>query len=91
MIGVGLRPTHYPYLNERPQTSVRWFEALTENYMDSEGRPLEMLESIRQDYPVALHGVSLSIVSSEGLRPEYLQRLTRIKSFHKSTFLNYSR
>lgn len=79
MIGVGLRPTHYPYLNERPETSVRWFEAISENYMDSEGRPLEMLELIRQDYPVALHGVSLSIVSSEGVRPEYLERLKRLE------------
>ena len=77
-VGVGLRPTHYPYLNERPEVSVRWFEAISENYMDSEGRPLEMLEFIREDYSIALHGVSLSIASSEGLRPEYLQRLKRL-------------
>jgi len=78
MIGVGLRPTHYPYLNERPRTSVRWFEAISENYMDSEGRPLEILDFIRQDYPIALHGVSLSIASSEGLRPDYLPKLKRL-------------
>lgn len=77
-IGVGLRPTHYPYLTDRPQTSLRWFEAISENYMDSEGRPLEMLEMIREDYPVALHGVSLSIVSSEGIRPNYLERLKQL-------------
>lgn len=78
MIGVGLRPTHYPYLTDRPQTSLRWFEAISENYMDSEGRPLEMLEMIREGYPVALHGVSLSIVSSEGIRPNYLERLKQL-------------
>lgn len=78
-VGVGLRPTHYPHLIEKPQTSVRWFEAISENYMDSEGRPLDMLESIREDYPVALHGVSLSIVSAEGIRPEYLQKLKQLK------------
>jgi uncharacterized protein (UPF0276 family) len=38
-----------------------WFEAISETYMDTEGRPLAMLELIRSDYPVALHGVSLSI------------------------------
>ncbi len=37
-IGVGLRPTHYPYLEPRSQTSVTWFEAVSENYMDTKGR-----------------------------------------------------
>jgi len=74
-IGVGLRPTHYPYLEPRPQTQVSWFEAVSENYMDTKGRPLDMLELIRGDYPVALHGVSLSIASTEGLRQNYLQNL----------------
>ena len=74
-IGVGLRPTHYPYLEPRPQTKVSWFEAVSENYMDTKGRPLDMLELIRKDYPVALHGVSLSIASTEGLRQNYLQNL----------------
>jgi uncharacterized protein len=74
-VGVGLRPTHYPFLQEKPKVRVQWFEATSENYMDSEGRPLDMLELIREDYPVALHGVSLSIVSTEGLRSDYLEKL----------------
>ena len=74
-IGVGLRPTHYPYLETRPQTDVTWFEAVSENYMDTKGRPPDMLELIRKDYPVALHGVSLSIASTEGLRQNYLHNL----------------
>jgi uncharacterized protein (UPF0276 family) len=78
-IGVGLRPTHYPHLENQPQTQLTWFEAISENYMDSQGRPLEMLELIRQDYPVALHGVSMSIASHEGLRPDYLKKLNRLK------------
>ena len=79
MIGVGLRPTHYPYLEQRPPVTVRWFEAISENYMDSRGRPLDMLELVRRDYPVALHGVSLSIASTEGIRPHYLKRLKVLK------------
>ena len=78
-IGVGLRPTHYPHLETRPLTPLTWFEAISENYMDSQGRPLEMLEFIRQDYPIALHGVSLSIASHEGLRPDYLKKLKNLK------------
>ena len=79
MIGVGLRPTHYPHLLEQPNTPIQWFEALSENYMDTQGRPLDVLEFIRKDFPVALHGVSLSIASAEGLSPEYLRRLKRLR------------
>ena len=74
-VGVGLRSAHFPHLLSRPRLSVKWFEALTENYLDSEGRPLEVLLKMREDYPVALHGVSLSIGGVEGPRPGYLQKL----------------
>jgi len=60
-VGVGLRSEHYPHLLQRPRTAVAWFEAISENYMDTAGRPLAVLEKIRSDHPVALHGVSLSI------------------------------
>lgn len=74
-VGVGLRSAHYPVLLERPRTPVKWLEALTENYMDSSGRPLEVLLRLRKDFPMALHGVSLSIGGVEGPRPGYLERL----------------
>lgn len=74
-VGVGLRSVHYPHLLSRPRVAVKWFEAISENYMDSEGRPLEVLLKIREDFPVALHGVSLSIGGVEGPRPGYLERL----------------
>jgi uncharacterized protein len=78
MVGVGLRSAHFPRLLERPATPVRWFEAISENYMDSRGRPLEVLLKLREDRPVALHGVSLSIGGVEGPRPGYLERLKRL-------------
>lgn len=74
-VGVGLRSVHYPHLLTRPKTAVSWFEAISENYMDTEGRPLEVLLAVRRDYPVALHGVSLSVGGVEGPRPRYLERL----------------
>ncbi len=46
---------------------VDWFEAITENYIDSGGRPLHVLERVRHDFPVALHGVALSIGSADPL------------------------
>lgn len=73
--GVGLRPTHYPYLEEHQPQGVRWFEAISENYMDSQGRPRDKLLGVRRDYPLSLHGVSMSLLSPSGLNPQYLKKL----------------
>jgi uncharacterized protein (UPF0276 family) len=75
MGGVGLRPTHYPHLLNYGAGSVKWFEAISENYMDSFGRPREILKKIRQDYPIALHGVAMSLGSPEGLNSQHLSKL----------------
>ena len=73
--GVGLRTEHYEdVLGDGPRR-VDWFEAITENYMDSGGRPLHVLEEVRRDYPVALHGVSLSLGSADDLSVRYLRNL----------------
>jgi len=72
--GVGLRPVHYPDILEK-HPPVDWFEAVTENFMDTYGRPLHVLEEIRKDYPVGLHGVSLSIGSADPLNRDYLRKL----------------
>jgi uncharacterized protein (UPF0276 family) len=77
-VGVGLRSAHYDrVLDSRP--AVPWFEATSENYMGprggSGGRPLEMLERVRADYPIHLHGVSLNIGSTDPLDIGYLERL----------------
>lgn len=72
--GLGLRTKHYPdILSTWPK--VDWFEAITENYMDSGGKPLAVLEEIRQHYPIALHGVALSIGSADPLNEKYLKKL----------------
>lgn len=78
LVGVGLRPTHYPYLENRPGIHANFFEAISENFMNSEGRPLEMLLKIRQDYPVALHGVSMSIGTANGVKEPYLRKLKEL-------------
>lgn len=73
--GVGLRTEHYEdVLGDGPRR-VDWFEAISENYMDSGGRPLHVLEEVRRDYPVALHGVSLSLGSADDLSVRYLRNL----------------
>ena len=73
--GVGLRSTHFPFLDTNPKTCIKWFEAVSENYMDSFGRPRLILNKIREQYPVALHGVSMNLLSTHGLNEAYLQSL----------------
>jgi uncharacterized protein (UPF0276 family) len=79
--GLGLRSPHYSHILEnKPQIS--WFEAISENYMGtaggSGGRPLEILEEVRRNYPVVLHGVSLSIGSIDELDLKYLDSLKKL-------------
>ena len=73
-LGVGLRTDHFPYILEN-QPQVDWFEIISENFMDSKGRPRYVLEQICERYPVVMHGVSLSIGSSDPLDFEYLGKL----------------
>ncbi len=75
--GLGLRTTHYEAILEtRP--ALDWFEIISENYMVDGGRPLANLARIRRDYPMAMHGVSLSIGSSEPLNTDYLRELKKL-------------
>lgn len=75
--GVGLRNQHFDHiLATRP--GVDWFEAISENFMDSGGRPRAVLRRIAEHYPVVLHGVSLSIGSTDSLDRDYLARLRQL-------------
>ena len=72
-LGLGVRPTHYEDLLGERRGSVGWLEALTENYLLPGGRPLHYLNRLRADYPIVLHGVSLSIGSTDPLDEAYLR------------------
>jgi len=72
--GLGLRVDHYEaILADRPH--VDWFEVLTENYLVPGGKPLHYLMRFRERYPLAMHGVSLSIGSTAPLNREYLAQV----------------
>ena len=76
-LGVGLRTVHFSHILEhRPE--VDWFEIISENFMDSNGRPRAVLEQIAEHYPIVMHGVSLSIGSTDPLNREYLEKLKRL-------------
>jgi len=74
--GLGLRPKHYPDFIAARQP-VDWLEIISENYMIQGGKPLAMLDRIRADYPVAMHGVSMSLGSVHELDLDYLAKLRR--------------
>jgi uncharacterized protein len=77
--GLGLRVDHYEeILDNHPR--IDWFEAMSENYMIPGGRPLHYLRRIRERYPVVMHGVSLSIGSSDPLNRDYLKKLKELAS-----------
>lgn len=72
--GLGLRTEHYEtVLADRPK--VDWFEIISENYMVEGGKPLDYLTRIRDLYPMVMHGVSMSIGSTEPLNFDYLKQL----------------
>jgi uncharacterized protein (UPF0276 family) len=73
-VGIGLRTVHFGHiLAKRP--AVDWFEVLSENFMDTGGRPLHVLDQVAESYPVVLHGVSLGIGNTDPLHRDYLRKL----------------
>jgi len=77
--GLGLRVDHYESILESRvadlRSKVNWFEAISENYLVPGGKPLYYLDRVRRDWPVVLHGVSMSIGSKDPLDFDYLKKL----------------
>lgn len=73
-LGLGLRNKHFDYITSQ-WPEVDWFEAISENFMDSGGRPRHILKQVAERYPIVLHGVSMSIGSTDPLDFKYLAKL----------------
>src|SRR4029079_18640546 len=76
-LGIGLRTVHYPYILEH-NPPVDWFEIISENYIDSHGRPRYVLEQLAARHDIVMHGVSLSIGSTDPLDFDYLAKLKKL-------------
>lgn len=72
--GLGLRTAHYSAFLAEPQP-VDWLEIISDNYMVPGGKPLAMLDALRERHPMVMHGVSLSVGSAHGVDAAYVQRL----------------
>jgi uncharacterized protein (UPF0276 family) len=69
--GLGLRTPHYEAMLNEPH-AIDWLEVITENYLVPGGKPLDYLERIRERFPLVMHGVSLSIGSTDPIDVDYL-------------------
>ncbi|MXV13888.1 MNIO family bufferin maturase [Hufsiella ginkgonis] len=76
-LGVGLRSKHYQHLLREP-LQVDWFEIISENYIDDYGFSRHVLDHVRAQVPVVMHGVSLSIGSTDPLNLDYLAKLKQL-------------
>jgi uncharacterized protein (UPF0276 family) len=86
-LGLGLRSQHFNHiLAEQP--AVEWFEVISENFMDSHGRPRHVLRQIAERYPVVMHGVSLSIGSTDPLNKDYLKSLKTLAAEVKPAWVS---
>lgn len=78
-LGLGLRHVHFQHiLDTTPE--VDWFEIISENFMFSYGKPRHILSQIAEKYPIVMHGVSLSIGSTDPLNKDYLNSLKELAS-----------
>ena len=85
--GVGLRREHYGTILEQ-SPDIDWFEAISENFMIRGGRPLAVLERAREIAPLVLHGVSLSIGSTDPLNEDYLRELAGLAERFEPAWLS---
>jgi uncharacterized protein (UPF0276 family) len=86
-IGVGLRSVHYQHILDH-QPDVAWFEIISDNYMQTAGRPMHLLEQIAERYPIVMHGVSLSIGSTDPLNMDYVKELRALRDRTKSRWVS---
>ncbi|MBI1850583.1 MAG: DUF692 domain-containing protein [Planctomycetes bacterium] len=86
-LGVGLRTVHFGHILAR-HPKVDWFEIISENFMDSGGRPSYVLDQICERYRVVMHGVSLSIGSTDPLDREYLRKLRALADRTKAVWVS---
>jgi len=75
--GLGLRTEHFDeILKHQPQ--VDWFEIISENFIDTEGYPKFVIQKIAEQYPIVMHGVSLSIGSTDPINFDYLKKIKKL-------------
>lgn len=86
-VGIGLRTAHFGHI-VADWPAIDWFEALTENFLDTGGRPARVLDLVAERYPVALHGVSLSIGSTDPIDFDYLAKVKALAARTRAAWVS---
>jgi uncharacterized protein len=86
-LGVGLRSVHFSHLMQH-EPEADWFEIISENFMDHFGYARHVLSHVRSQRPVVMHGVSLSIGSTDPLNPDYLKKLNALAEFVQPSWIS---
>src|SRR5262245_29548997 len=86
-VGIGLRSRHYAEILER-HPAVPWFEVLSDNYLIEGGPALWHLDRVLERYPVVLHGVGMSLGSTDPLNRDYLTRLKRLAEHTQASWVS---
>jgi uncharacterized protein (UPF0276 family) len=86
-VGVGLRSQHYTDVVDK-KPDVDWFEIISENFMDVGGRPGWIIQEIAARYPIVMHGVSMSIGSTDPLDRDYLAKLADLAKRTKAHWVS---
>jgi uncharacterized protein (UPF0276 family) len=87
-MGLGLRPQHYQDILGGGGGTVDWFEVISENFMIDGGPALANLMRVRERYPIVMHGVSLSIGSTDPIDVDYLARLKKLVGILQPPFVS---
>lgn len=86
--GLGLRIPHIEEIIETRPKAIEWFEIITENYLVQGGKPLHYLNKIRESYPIVMHGVSLSIGTTDPLDYDYLKKVKQLKNIVQAVWIS---
>jgi uncharacterized protein (UPF0276 family) len=85
--GLGLRPKHYNHIFKH-QPDIDWFEIISENFMDTGGKPRRNLAQIAERYPLVMHGVAMSIGTIDPLNSDYLSKLKKLATEIKPVWIS---
>ena len=86
--GTGLRSVHYDEILEKRPKSVDWFEIISENFIEAHPGYWDFLKDLRADYPIVMHGVSLSIGSTDPINNDYLKKLKKLADAIETPWLS---
>jgi uncharacterized protein (UPF0276 family) len=86
--GIGLRARHYADFIGGARPAAGWLEVHSENYFGAGGRERAVLESLRRDYPLSLHGVGLGLGSAEGYSTRHESKLCALVKWAEPAFVS---